>query len=365
MCKQMRILFVDDDPEIRDELVKLMDGEIIEDYTLKCQSAEGFEDGITKIRENSYEIIVLDLCKGKPLSGGDQTGLEVLRDIQKIAFIPVIFYSGLAGDIRELESDIVRIVSKTDGSDALKSEIEKLTKRRLPVLRDAIHQHIDSELKSYFWDIIHKERKLFNSSENDYSLGYLLLRRIADSLSKTKIKTIIGDSSVKQELAHPMEVYIYPVTDGEFEVGEIVCTEDEYFVLLTPSCDYIERFKKGQSRGRKAKKVLLVKAVLLKELDVYKEYESNPSETRKGKLLDIIQNKHSDQFFFLPKTPFIENCVIDFQEKKMVKYEELQKFKRIAKLDDPYAEAMTATFIRYYNRVGCPDIDVEYILKTL
>ncbi len=49
----------------------------------------------------------------------------------------------------------------------------------------------------------------------------------------------------------------------------------------------------------------------------------------------------------------------------MVRYEELREFKRIAKLDDPYAEAMTATFIRYYNRVGCPDIDAEYILNAL
>ncbi len=61
----------------------------------------------------------------------------------------------------------------------------------------------------------------------------------------------------------------------------------------------------------------------------------------------------------------IANSVIDFQEKKMVRYEELREFKRIAKLDDPYAEAMTATFIRYYNRVGCPDIDAEYILNAL
>lgn len=365
MCKQLRILFVDDDPGIRDELVKLINEEVIEDYTLKCESAEGFEDGIAKIRENNYEIIVLDLCKGEPVSGGDQTGLEVLRDIQKIAFIPVIFYSGLAGSIKELESDIVRIVGKADGFDALKSEIERLIKRRLPVLRDAVHQHIESELKSYFWDIVHEKRTLFNSPENDYSLGYLLLRRIADSLSKTKIKAIIGDSSVKQELAHPMEVYIYPVTDGEFEVGEIVGADNEYYVLLTPSCDYVERFKNGQSCGRKVKKVLLAKAVPLEEYKEFKDYKNNSSKENKNKLLGIIQNKHSDQFFFLPKTPFIGNCVINFQEKKMVKYEELQNFERIAKLDSPYAEAMTATFIRYYNRVGCPDIDTDYILNAL
>ena len=50
----------------------------------------------------------------------------------------------------------------------------------------------------------------------------------------------------------------------------------------------------------------------------------------------------------------------------MVKYEDLHSnYKRIAKLDSPFAEAMTTRFIRYYNRVGYPDIDVDYILGHL
>ena len=31
----------------------------------------------------------------------------------------------------------------------------------------------------------------------------------------------------------------------------------------------------------------------------------------------------------------------------------------------PFAEAMATRFIRYYNRVGFPDIDVDYILNHL
>ena len=49
----------------------------------------------------------------------------------------------------------------------------------------------------------------------------------------------------------------------------------------------------------------------------------------------------------------------------MVKYDDLKTYTRVAKLDSPYAESMVSSFIRYYNRIGYPDIDSELILKAL
>jgi hypothetical protein len=49
----------------------------------------------------------------------------------------------------------------------------------------------------------------------------------------------------------------------------------------------------------------------------------------------------------------------------MFDYEELKNFSRVAKLDDPFAQSMVASFIRYYNRIGFPDIDADYIIKNL
>jgi len=41
-----------------------------------------------------------------------QTGLDILRKIQSIAFVPVIFYSGLTKDLKGIESEIVGVVNK-------------------------------------------------------------------------------------------------------------------------------------------------------------------------------------------------------------------------------------------------------------
>lgn len=49
----------------------------------------------------------------------------------------------------------------------------------------------------------------------------------------------------------------------------------------------------------------------------------------------------------------------------MIQYEEIKDFTRLAKLDNPFAEGMIASFIRYYNRIGYPDIDSEYIIGRI
>ena len=67
----------------------------------------------------------------------------------------------------------------------------------------------------------------------------------------------------------------------------------------------------------------------------------------------------------MPGTPFIENLILDFQNKVMVDYVDLKAFTRVAKLDDPYAQSMVTSFVRFYNRIGFPDIDADYVIQNL
>jgi hypothetical protein len=40
------------------------------------------------------------------------------------------------------------------------------------------------------------------------------------------------------------------------------------------------------------------------------------------------------------------------------------KNSRICSLDNPFAEALSAQFIRYYSRLGTPDLDVNKVIQT-
>lgn len=355
---ELRILFIDDE-EIRNDLVDYFNNDEINGYTLKAEESGSFEGGLTRIKSEHFDIIVLDLCKGKPADEADKEGLEVLREIQNLTFIPVIFFSGLAYAISDLESQVVGVVNKSDGIPKLKNKITETISSNSALIKSKIHNHIETELKVYFWDIVHENRDLFN--KNEFSLGYLLLRRLAHSLSKDNIRNILEDATIKKDKVHPMEFYIFPASSGEYEVGEIVKSEEGLCVLLTPSCDFILR----PSKGRKVGKALLAKIIPLVEFNIYNTFKHHSNKENRKKLESLITNNQSDRYFFLPGTPFIDNSIIDFQNKVMLNYDELSTLKRVAKLDDPFCQSMIASFIRYYNRIGFPDIDSDYIIDNL
>ena len=97
---------------------------------------------------------------------------------------------------------------------------------------------------------------------------------------------------------------------------------------------------------------------------IYNRYKAEQSKGNYNSLSELLGN-NSERYFYLPKTPFIDNSLVDFQEKIMVNYEELDKSFRFTKLDTPYAQSMITNFIRYYNRIGFPDIDKEYVISKL
>lgn len=362
MSKELRLLYVEDDKDNRDGLTEILSDEKIGDYILKIDTIDSFENAFNSIVKNNYHIIILDLFKGTPAGGGEQIGLKILEQIQSESFIPVIFYSGNTKNVKDLKSQIVGIVTKGDGGiKELKGEIERLVKFNLPFLKENLHHYIEHELKTYFWDIIHNQRDKFTPDLNDFSLGYLMLRKFGNSLSVKRISEILGNSDLNKDKVHPMEFYLYPTDKNvEIESGEILQKDNKVYVVLTPSCDFVE----ASGRKRKVGEVLLVKTVLLTDTPEYSNYIGNQGKY-KQKLSNLVESRKGDRYFFLPGTPFIENRIIDFQSKEMYNYEDLKTFTRLAKLDNPYSEAIVASFIRYYNRIGYPDIDSDYVISRL
>ena len=93
--------------------------------------------------------------------------------------------------------------------------------------------------------------------------------------------------------------------------------------------------------------------------------ELNQIKNQKERVKGLMK-PGNDRFFFLPGTPFLRASIIDFQHKVTVTYQELENnFEVLATLDDPFSQSMQSSFTRYYNRVGFPDLDVEYVMGRL
>lgn len=374
--KNLKILYIDDDKDNREELIELLSDWEINDCKIIIEGEESFEIATRRICEDGFHMVILDLYKGRAGDGGEMLGLTTLRDVKIHIFVPIIFYSGNTTAVSNFKSQVVGVATKGDGGiDELKNEIGRLTSHSLPFINENIHAFINGKIKEYFWDIIQENNTTFKPDDNDHSLGYLLLRNICNSLSRDNIYKILGDDSIAEDKVHPMEFYIYPRNDDvEYENGEIVVNNEtnDVYIILTPSCDFILRYdKKNDCHYRKANNILLAKADPLTITQEYSQYQrkfqqQNSAKDERNRLSNVIESSKNERCFFLPGTPFIENRVVDFQDNMVVTYEDLtSKFTRLAKLDNPFAQSMTASFIRYYNRIGFPDIDTEYVIRKL
>lgn len=356
----VKILFIDDE-DIIDDLVKFFEGHKINEFTIRASSANSFEDGLEKIKSETFEIIVLDLCKGKASETAEQEGLNILKEIQQFTFVPVIFHSGVSHKIIDYRSLVVGVTDKRDGQAGLDKEITRIINSNTIFLKNNVHELIEDELKKYFWDVIHEKRNIFTPDTKDNSLGFLMLRRLANSLSKVNIKSLLGEKNISEKV-HPMEYYIYPVSNAEFETGEILLKDNKYYIILTPSCDFIE--DASINRERRVGQVLLAETSLLKNNEYYIDYIGGKNAKNRERLKRLIESRKGDQYFFLPGTPFIENLLVDFQNKIMVQYDDLKHYERIALLDDPFTQSMISSFVRFYNRIGSPDLDSDFIIDS-
>ena len=352
---------IDDDNAIDEQVKSLLDGENIGGYNIRVDYNNDFDTTIPSLKSNDYDILVLDLFRGTPsMSNNDRKGEEVIEAIKKQCFIPVIFFSGLVKPIEYLKSDVIRVVRKGDSVDQLTAEIASVLSTRLPVIKRKINIYLNESMRSYFWDFVQPNWKQFEESKDDVSLGYLLIRKFANSLSKEQIIKFLDDPKIKLEKSYPMEFYIIPPPNEEFETGDILKKDDSLSVLLTPSCDFVKR--KGK---RDAEMAMLVKAKLLKETEEYKSFKADETAEKKNALIRLIEDRKSDRYFFLPGIPFMENHILDFQNIAIISFGELAQYKKFAKLDDPFAQSMLSKFIRYYNRIGHEDIDSDYIMDHL
>lgn len=398
MNKDLRILYIEDNEDEREGLKEVLSGQKVNGHTMIIDCEPSFDKAIEK--SQNYHIVILDLYRGDATNGGKEVGSEIFKKVRNTFFVPIVFYSGNIVGIRDLKSQVVGVASKGGEFDELISEIERLTRHNLPFLKESIHECIEAEFKKYFWDVIQEQNDKFKPDAADYSLGYMLLRNFADSLSKNNIKRIVCDDSIKEDKVHPMEFYIYPMNKKkEYECGEIVRrkSNNDICVILTPSCDFVKR----SDGKRKADNILLANTILLtstqeytKFLGVKKEYAQiaeyedmlrktkdeneerdlntkikkvqNSISNLRSSLTQFINSGKSDRYFFLPGTPFIDNRVVDFQKQEIVSFSSLKDdFERVAKLDNPFAQSMISSFIRYYDRIGFPDIDAEYVMNHL
>jgi hypothetical protein len=308
-----------------------------------------------------------------------------LRAIKQRVFLPIVFFTGLPEYVREFTSDIVRIAGKADGYEALIAEIEHIVRSGFIELKNDVNGIVKEGLRSFFWDFVHPNAQIISDLNNDdVSLKYLLLRRLGRNLSSQSARRASINTAFNQENSHPMEFYIYPPMNGEFETGDLIKQKgtEDYSVIITPSCDLVDRGKNGRSVEKilivhskdfrtipdflRFKELQALEAKLASEGEALPQLQQNQKNNKEADIKKWMKPKKNERYFFLPKTSFCPPLLIDFEHKSTISYEELEEnYDVIATLDEPISLAVLAGYSRYFSRVGYQDLDADYAFSQI
>lgn len=368
---QWNILIVDDEVEVADTTSEIISGNKIrfdDGSTIKCEIVNSFDDAIALIAYTNFDLLVLDLKDDKSDSddGTEYSGQRVLNELRKRQFTPVVFYTGFAQKLQHLVSPFIKVVVKGGDPNILRNEIKSIFDTQLPQLL----KHIQEEQRKYLWDHVDKEwEKMDLQGEFKSELAFLLARRLANALEGKVIRKFFDpDYDGQGGIAHPVELYVWPPLGDVLGFGDILCKTlangaEQYFIVLNPACDFVQC---------KAEQALLAACDEISTTTEYMEIaalkkDKKPISKEKANSLNKLisdnrqgKNVQAERYKFLPKTPFLPDLVIDYQHLSQLSVQEINEkngFKRVASLDTPFAEAVQSRFIRYYGRVGTPDLE--------
>lgn len=379
-----RILAVDDDPDIVRQIKGLLQGKIKKGGDeIVIHTLQNFDDALGSLDTMLYDIIILDVFKGKPTpSNPERAGEDILLDIKKRCFIPVIFYTALPARVQQYSSNLVKVVHKTTGGTKnLKKEVTALIKTGLLGINRCLIGHFGMIQAKYMWEFVEPNWQNFSKTVDSKSLAYLLARRLAASFSRENINNLIsslGGAAEQQssgdDLVHPIEHYIWPAVSEQYRTGDILSKKSgrktSFYIILTPSCDLV----KNEQRKVKCENVIIAGCIpLTKTEEAIKwagqaDINTEKAKDSKIKLGVFLKNRKKERYYFLPGTCFLPNLVVDMEAVYSVSFKKLQGFRKTATLDSPFAECLLNRFSRYMGRVGIPELydsEIEGIAISL
>ncbi len=366
------LVLVEDNEQVREEVVDYLEGDGFEFGNLKITEVSDFNEALSLLSERKVDLLVLDVMGNHDR---DKTaGIDVLNKWKAVGFSPVIFYTALPESVAEYESALVRVVGKEGGSLVrLREAIQQVFALRIPQTHRAIAQHFDSALREYMWGFVIQNWGKLEELIDRPDFVRLLLQRLAVYFSREGVEQLVealypGTTGrrAESELAHPTEYYIKPPFSIDPRLGDIRKLGNELFVVVWPSCDLVTR-----GGTCKVEHVLCARAVPVTEYPEYREWVTGQSNSKEKILSELMRNnrdsKHgqAERYHFLPGAWDIPASIVDFQKLRHADISEVRSAECIATVSSPFAESISARFVRYLGRIGTPDLDLESCLNDL
>jgi len=368
-----RILHVDDEPESLAQAKEYLEGEEIDGWGgPEVVGISDFNDAMSILEAQRFDLVILDVRLGRHDAADsppdEEEGVRVLEEIKARRFVPIIFWTGLPNLVRDLETPFVRALEKTQGLGSLLQSVQALFATHLPSVNRALMRFVEAEQRGYMWDFVAPHWEDLGMAADRISVAYMVARRLGRSLSRPGIQRLAeelgetGTSGLPKGKVHPAEIYILPpvatTRPGAGDLYHDVARGDEegWWLLLTPTCDI---------EWKKADNVILAECLKAENHPDVIAWGERQNAASKAALRDLVTQKtggQDDRELYLPGALSVPELVADLQRLVNVPVGRLTEMDRVASLDSPFAEALISRFVRYFGRVGTPDLDFDSLL---
>ena len=338
------------------------------------------ESAMIELYQNYFKAIIIDLKLNNDdnavESDEEISGNVLLRRIIEKEIIPIVVITGFPDKVStDIDKSIVKVLPKeTNLYDEINALIEKYSDSVFKIFGS--RGEINKNIKELFWNVI---PQCFTSKNQDISLlskekqETVIIRYISSWLSN---KYMFDDKYIVFE---PIEMYMFPnpikqVCTCDIYKKYIDANIDEYFIVLTPSCDLA---------NKKVDEVILCKIKNYDEVQSFKERleiynneqnkESNKAKKAKGDLMKWFRNSHSDslRYHFLPKVKDFTGGFVDFRSILSLEYDKESgeiiddSYLKIGVITESFKRDIVSRFSSYYHRQGQPEFNCDSVLNNL
>ncbi|WP_159394163.1 hypothetical protein [Streptomyces sp. NRRL S-495] len=371
------MLIVDDEEDIAEELAGMLVDELADLGALETHVETDFESAEELLGREAFDLVLLDVRDATGDGGSSQAnvrGRELFDRIRKTRWVPVVFCTGLAEHVRDLEQPpLIQVVRKNRLDDAV-TAVRKGLESGVPALSRGITKLVDVQIREFLRDEISPNwERLADADKNQ--IAAVLVHRLAAWLKENAVHAldaalgmtmgdIAGDATTARMYLMP------PVTKHVTAADVLRDQEDNWWVVLTPACDLYEdppTSNGGKRRTAKAEFVRLAQAGPLEDaLEITRwRAASSPADGKERNAALNLFRRDNARYRILPKFLDIPDLLVDFENVQSIPLAEVRGWKRIATLDSPFAEAWLTSHGHTVARIGTPEVDYENIKQSL
>ncbi|NEC43390.1 response regulator [Streptomyces sp. SID8016] len=370
-----RILIVEDEVDIAEELSEMLVEELSDLGTLDVRVENDFDEAERLLEIQAFDLVVLDVrdaTRRGSATHPNLQGRELHDRIAKTRWVPVVFCTGLAEQVSDLaQPPLIQVVPKNRLDDAVTAVREGL-ESGVPVLTRHITALVDEHVRGFLRDEIAPNWDRLGAVDRS-QIAPVLVHRLAAWLKENAAEALgaaLG-SSEDRVMGHASTARMYlmpPVTKHVTAADVLKDPKDGWWLVLTPACDLYEDLPSGGIRAAKAEYVRLAKAVPLSEAPLVARWVKAGSPIKGSKernaALEMFRDNNA-RYRILPKYLDIPDLMVDFEIVQSVPLAEVRSWTRVATLDSPFAEAMLTSHGHTVARIGTPVVDYENIKQSL